>query len=70
MRYLVYFGSFVFLVCVLVLASMSDIDELGLIEQAKQEQRDRIQHQISTNEAYRLFYTQKPTGGVYVSSHL
>lgn len=38
------------------LIATSDIDDLGLIEQAKQEQRDRIRTTAHTNAAYREFY--------------
>ena len=49
------------------LAATSDVDDLGLTAQAVQEQADHIQSLIRTNEAYRDFYTLKPTGGGYVS---
>lgn len=59
MRHVIFILSTVFFVCVLLLASTSDIDELALIEQAKQEQRDHIRAMAARHEAYRTFYRIK-----------
>lgn len=57
-------------VAVYGLAATSDVDDLGLTAQAVQEQADHIQALIRTNEAYRDFYTMRPTGGGYVRTPL
>lgn len=49
------------------LVATSDVDDLELTAQAVRAQADHLQHMIQTNEAYRDFYTLKPTGGGYVS---
>lgn len=66
MRYLVYIGTSLLAACLLVLASMVDVDELGLQEQAMQERRDYVQRLTETSEVARDFYTQNPLGGGYV----
>ncbi|GGE68665.1 hypothetical protein GGR41_000525 [Paenalcaligenes hominis] len=66
-KHLICFLAALGLVAVYGLAATSDVDDLGLTAQAVQEQADHIQALVRTNEAYRDFYTFKPTGGGYVS---
>lgn len=66
-KHLICFLAALGLVAAYGLATTSDVDDLGLTAQAVQEQADHIQALIRTNEAYRDFYTLKPTGGGYVS---
>ncbi|NLJ62092.1 MAG: hypothetical protein GX332_02105 [Alcaligenaceae bacterium] len=66
-KHLIFFLAALGVVAVYGLAATSDVDDLGLTAQAVQEQADHIQALIRTNEAYRDFYTLKPTGGGYVS---
>ena len=66
-KHLIFFLAALGIAAVYGLAATSDVDDLGLTAQAVQEQADRIQALIRTNEAYRDFYTLKPTGGGYVS---
>lgn len=69
-KHLICFLAALCVVAVYGLAATSDVDDLGLTAQAVQEQADHIQSLIRTNEAYRDFYTLKPTGGGLVSSRL
>ncbi len=66
-KHLIYLMAALGVATVYGLTTTSDVDDLGLTAQAVQEQADHIQALIRTNEAYRDFYTLKPTGGGYVS---
>lgn len=66
-KHLICFLAALGVVAIYGLAATSDIDDLELTAQAVQKQADHIQALVRTNEAYRDFYTLKPTGGGYVS---